>query len=244
MSRVRRLRGEAGFTLPELLTTMWIAGVVMLAAFGLVDFVMKRTAEAEQRVEATQRGRTGMDMITRQLRSQVCLNATTPPIVDGTADSVTFYTDLGSSTASTVPERHTLTFVQPDPTKTGWITETVEKPNATTPVTWKPATTRTLLIGIVRDTTPGGTTVPIFQYWGFNNLTPPTLSTAFTTFPLKTAGVNGKVAKIQIAFRSVTRNRTRGVVSFGIADDVYSRVVNPNPPEPAPANYTPLPACS
>jgi prepilin-type N-terminal cleavage/methylation domain-containing protein len=243
VSPVHRLRGEGGFTLPELLTTLWIAGVVMLAAFGLVDFVMKRTAEAEQRVEATQRGRTGMDLVTRQLRSQVCLSSTVTPIVDGTADSVTFYTDLGSSTASTVPERHTLTFVQPDPTKTGWMTETVEKPKPTSPVTWQTGTTRTLLTGITRDLKPNGTTIPIFQYYGFNNATPPTLSTQFAV-PLKANGVNGKVAKISIAFRSTTRNKTRSEVSFGIADDVYARVVNPNPPEPAPANYTPLPACS
>jgi prepilin-type N-terminal cleavage/methylation domain-containing protein len=243
VSPARRLRGEGGFTLPELLTTLWIAGVVMLAAFGLVDFVMKRTSEAEQRVEATQRGRTGMDLITRQLRSQVCLNASTTPIVDGTADSVTFYTDLANSTASSVPERHTLTFVQPDPTKTGWMTEMVEKPKPTSPVTWNPGTTRTLLTGITRDLRPDGSQIPIFQYYGFNNATPPTLSTQFAV-PLKANGVNGKVAKVSIAFRSVTKGNARSELSFGIADDVYSRVVNPNPPEPAPANFSPLPACS
>ena len=96
----RRLRGKAGFTLPELLTTLWIAMVVLLAGFSLLEFVMKRSLEAEQRVEATQRGRIGMDLITRELRSQVCLDANTAPIVDGTADAITFYTDLNNSTAS------------------------------------------------------------------------------------------------------------------------------------------------
>jgi prepilin-type N-terminal cleavage/methylation domain-containing protein len=240
MSPLRRLRGEAGFTLPELLTTMWIAGVIMLAAFALVDFVMKRTAEAELRVEATQRGRTGMDLLTRQLRSQVCLNSATPPIVDGDANSVTFYTDLGDSTASSLPERHVLTYNQPVPTQTGWITESVSKPNATNPVTWKPATTRTLISGITRD---GATQV--FDYWGFDGTkTPPTLTNHFTALPLKANGTNGKVAMIRITFRSIARRTTRSEVSLGIADDVYARVVNPNPPEPAPANYTPLPACS
>jgi len=235
-----RLRSEGGFTLPELLTTMWIAGVIMLAAFALVDFVMKRTAEAEQRVEATQRGRTGMDMITRQLRSQVCL-AAAPPIVEGTADSIQFYTDLGNSTASSLPERHTLTFNA----AAGSITETVEKPNATNPVTWKTPTTKTILSGITRDTDGAGIPVPVFQYRGFDNTTTPVqIATTNLAVPLKAAGNAGKVAMVKITFRSVARRTPRSEVSFAIADDVYSRVINPNPPEQAPANFTPTPSCT
>jgi prepilin-type N-terminal cleavage/methylation domain-containing protein len=235
---IRRLRGEAGFTLPELLTTMWIAGVIMLAAFALVDFVMKRTAEAEQRVEATQRGRTGMDMITRQLRSQVCLNAT-PPIVRGDADSIQFYADLGNSTASSLPERHTLTFNA----AAGTMTETVEKPNATNPVTWQAATNRVLITGITRDTSASGNPIPVFQYRGFDNTkTPVQIATTNLAVPLNANA--GKVAMVKITFRSVARRTPRSEVSFSIADDVYSRVINPNPPEQAPANFTPSPSCN
>ena len=236
----RRLRSEGGFTLPELLTTMWIAGVIMLAAFAMVDFVMKRTAEAEQRVEATQRGRTGMDMITRQLRSQVCLN-TTPPIIDGTADSITFYTDLANSTASSLPERHTLTFNA----GAGTITETVQKPNATNPVTWKAATSKTMLAGITRDKDSAGNDIPIFQYRGFDNTkTPVQVSSSNLAVPLVANGNAGKVAMVKITFRSVARRTPRREVSFAIADDVYSRVINPNPPDQAPANFTPTPSCN
>jgi prepilin-type N-terminal cleavage/methylation domain-containing protein len=238
-----RVRGEAGFTLPELLTTLWIAGVVMLAGFGLVDFVMKRTAEAEQRVEATQRGRTGMDLVTRLVRSQVCLNANTPPIVEGTADSVTFYTDLGNSTASSLPERHTLTYTQPVGATTGSITDAVELPKPTTPVTWQPAVTKILFSGIKRDVRSDGSTAPIFDYYGFNSATPPAL-TRFTTLPLKANALAGKVAMVRVTFQSVARRGARTAVSFSIADDVYSRVVNPNPPEKPPANFTPLPSCN
>jgi prepilin-type N-terminal cleavage/methylation domain-containing protein len=237
----RRLRSEGGFSLPELITTMWIAGVIMLAAFALVDFVMKRTAEAEQRVEATQRGRTGMDMITRQLRSQVCLNANTPPIVEGTADSVTFYTDLANSTASSLPERHTLTFNA----AAGTMTEAVQKPNATNPVTWQTATNRVLISGITRDTDTSNNTIPVFQYRGFNNLvTPVRISDSNLAVPLLANGNANRVAMIKITFRSVARRTSRSEVSFAIADDVYSRVINPNPPEEAPANYTPTPSCT
>jgi hypothetical protein len=42
----------------------------------------------------------------------------------------------------------------------------------------------------------------------------------------------------------VARRTARSAVSFTIADDVYSRVINPNPPEQAPANFTPTPSCT
>ena len=129
-----RLRSEGGFTLPELLTTMWIAGVIMLAAFALVDFVMKRTAEAEQRVEATQRGRTGMDLITRQLRSQVCVvvppaTSYSAPVVSAADDSVTFYGSLNESSTNvekcptfTVSERAAASCAGAPPNASGWRT--------------------------------------------------------------------------------------------------------------------------
>ncbi len=69
---MKRLRSEAGMTLPELLTAMATAMIVSLAAFSLIDVVMKRSGEVGARVETTASARTAMDQITRQLRSQVC----------------------------------------------------------------------------------------------------------------------------------------------------------------------------
>jgi hypothetical protein len=229
----RRLRSDAGFTLPELLTTLWIAMVVLLAGFALLEFVMKRSMETEQRVEATQRGRIGMDVITRQLRSQVCLDAVTSPIVDGTANQVTFYGDLGNSTASSLPEKHVLTFNS----ATSEITEDVYQPIAGKPVTWKAPTTRKVITGVTQD----GTT-PVFQYWPYDPTRSPTL-TPLTT-PLKAAGNIPTVARITISYRTVPLRGARAAVAVPLADDVYLRVVNPNPPEPVPANFTPTPTCS
>ena len=237
MTRARRSRSQAGFTLPELLTTMWIAMVVLLAGFALLDFVMKRTAEAGQRVEATQRARTAMDVITRELRSQVCLDTNTPPIVDGTPTQVTFYTDLGNSTASSLPERHVLSYNA----GAGTITEAVSKPIAGKPVTWTAPTTRTVVSGVT--TFDGVSTTPIFRYFSFTGA-----STwgEYTTSAssLATQGVAGKVAKINIAFRTVAQRGARSSVGISLSDDVYSRTVNPNPPDSAPASFIPLPACT
>jgi Tfp pilus assembly protein PilW len=227
-----RLRGDAGFTLPELLTTMWIAMVILLAGFALLEFVMKRATETEQRVEATQRGRIGMDLITRQLRSEVCLDANTPPIVDGTATQVTFYADLGNSTASSLPEKHVLTFNS----ATKEITEDVYQPIAGKPVTWKTPTTRKLITGVTQDS---GT--PVFQYFPYDPTR--TVTTALAT-PLKASGNVPKVARITISYRTVPLRNARADVAVPLADDVYLRVVNPNPPEPVVGTYTPTPTCS
>jgi Tfp pilus assembly protein PilW len=229
----RRLRGDAGFTLPELLTTLWIAMVVLLAGFSLLEFVMKRSLETEQRVEATQRGRIGMDLITRELRSQVCLDANTAPIVDGTATQLTFYTDLNNSTASSFPEKHVLTY----DAATGQITEDVYKTNGIKPLAWTGPTTRKVLTGVTQD----GST-PVFQYFPYD----PARSTTLTplTTPLQSAGNIPKVARITISYRTVPLRNARAAVAVPLADDVYLRVVNPNPPEPVPANYTPTPSCT
>jgi Tfp pilus assembly protein PilW len=229
----RRLRGDAGFTLPELLTTMWIAMVVLLAGFALLEFVMKRATETEQRVEATQRGRIAMDVITRSVRSAVCLDANTPPIVDGTPTQLTFYTDLGNSTASSLPEKHVLTFNS----TAQEITESVSQPIAGKPVTWKTPTTRKILTGVTQDGTS-----PIFQYFPYDPTRSATLAALGT--PLTTAGNLNKVARITISYRTVPLRNARAAVAVPLADDVYLRVVNPNPPEPFTGTYSPTPLCS
>ena len=70
---MRRLRAEErGFTLIEMLTAMSIGVIVSFAIFSLVEVTMRRSADISNRVDTTQRARTAMDQITRQLRSQVC----------------------------------------------------------------------------------------------------------------------------------------------------------------------------
>jgi hypothetical protein len=49
--------------------------IVSLATFALIETTMKKSGDAAARVEAAQRGRVAMDIITRQLRSQVCITS-------------------------------------------------------------------------------------------------------------------------------------------------------------------------
>ena len=95
-----RLRSQDGFTLPELLTAMAMGTIILLGAFGLLDTAMRRTSETQLKVEATQRGRQALDLVTRQLRSQVCLDTATPAVLEATPTSVTFYADLSNGSGA------------------------------------------------------------------------------------------------------------------------------------------------
>lgn len=239
-----RLRTERGFSLPELLVTITIALIVSLAAFALLEFVMKRSAETEHRVETTQRGRIALENITRQLRSQVCLtrgNTSYPPVVSGTATQVSLYVDLSDAASNAqYPERHDLTYDATAKT-------IVEKDYATADgVNWALQRTRTLLTNVSQDRdAASGNPLPIFRYSGYSYdaAGDPQLRLVELTPPLGSS--NGRVVKIDVAFRATPRAKTfRSDVEVPFRDDVFVRAVNPNELSTGSANLAPVPTCA
>jgi prepilin-type N-terminal cleavage/methylation domain-containing protein len=94
VARIRaQLAREDGMTLPELLTTMAILGVVMTAILGMSISGLKATTDLNQRFQAQQDGRVALtkmrnDVETSCVASVVKLNGTT--VAAGTAgDTVT-----------------------------------------------------------------------------------------------------------------------------------------------------------
>ena len=61
---------------------MVIGMIVLMAAFMVLDRTITASGQVADRSEALQRGRQAMELVTRQLRSQVCVG-TTKPIVSG-----------------------------------------------------------------------------------------------------------------------------------------------------------------
>jgi type II secretory pathway component PulJ len=115
---VSRFRSEEpGFTVVELLISMVIALAVSLATFTLIEVVMRRSGDIAARVDTTQRARTAMDQITRQLRSQVCTQRLGQPgrtIDSASPTSLTVFTDFSDETingaALNVPDLRQLSF--------------------------------------------------------------------------------------------------------------------------------------
>lgn len=99
---------ESGFTLIELLAAMAIGLLVLMAAFMVLDRATSVSKEIADRQDAVQRGRQAMELIVRDLRSQVCLGDETEPITVAADDRVTFY--AGLSDGSTPVEQRTIRY--------------------------------------------------------------------------------------------------------------------------------------
>lgn len=65
------LRDERGFSLPEMMVTTMIMLVVLLALFGLFDMSLKVFSYGNNKVEAVESARVGMEKMEREIRQAV-----------------------------------------------------------------------------------------------------------------------------------------------------------------------------
>jgi type II secretory pathway pseudopilin PulG len=221
---MRRLRAEDGMTLIEMLIAMVVAMIVSLAAFGLVDFTMHRAGEITGRVDASERGRIAMDMITRQLRSQVCQTSGTRPMAAAADTTASFYVDFTDGSTGRVPDLHTLSYVAPTGTqRSGSIVErdyagTAGKTVAQDPTyATVPFSTSTLATNVIP--VDG---VPVLRYFAYNSTTP--LKT-----PVTGAAALATIARVRVTFRAMPGRDTSRTGSVVIQDDVVVRGLDPNP---------------
>jgi prepilin-type N-terminal cleavage/methylation domain-containing protein len=227
----RRASDESGMTLIEVLVAMVIGMIVLLAAFQLLDRSFTASGQIADREDALQRGRQAMELMTRQLRSQVCVvvppaTAYSPPVVSGTDTSVTFYGSLSES--ATAVTKRTLTY---DSTAPGSITQSVITgvPNTVYPqmsFTGIPVTS-TLLTNVaqVQDGTPA-VNRPVFKYYRYKAGLPKGDLELLST-PLAAADLQ-RVAVIKVAFRAFA---AKPIADDGdstvLEDDVFIRISDP-----------------
>jgi prepilin-type N-terminal cleavage/methylation domain-containing protein len=226
------LHGEEGFTLPELLVAIIIGMIVLLAAFGLLDTAVSVGTKVNKRVDATQRARSALDMVTRDLRSQVCIpgDPQLESLIAASDSSVDVYVDLGDGSAAKPPQRRTITF---DPTART-LTEQIYTPSGSAgayvfPTT--PTLTRTLLRDVVQDGTN-----PVFTYYPLDPTpdddVPPT---AFSAGSGVAAASLEDVARIRVTFKGLPSGRTTTQAGDAVMqDDVYRNAVDPNSADPTP----------
>ena len=235
-------------TLPEVLVTMVIATILALATFSLVDVTLRRTSEITSRSDGVQRGRVAMDLMTRQLRSQVCLGASASvsrSIVAGSPTSVTFYTELGDPSTKVlgtppprVVEKRSLTLETEGDYAPGTL---VERRYVGTPAPDQPLgftfsdvadSTRELMTPIVLTPTPDKETLPLalFRFYGWNVDNPndpaPNKLLPFTTANALSDTDVKKVARIEITFRA--KPRKDDVASTVFYNEVTLRTIDPN----------------
>ena len=228
----RRLAAQDGFTLVELLMAMSIGTIVLMAAFYTLDRAGQIQREAADRSDALQRGRIALELVTRELRSQVCLGTATEPITDGKATSVEFYADM--SDGSTPPEKRKIAY---DATKKTIIeyryTGTGTYPDLTFSTT--PASTKVIGSGIVPQKV-GAVDQPIFKYYAWEDAGAPGVMAqlpATDAAPLSTVDV-GRTIMIRVAFvaqpiRYKTTPKDRD--SASLENQAYVRSADPMKPK-------------
>ena len=227
------LRSEEGFTLPELLVGIIIGMIVVIASLNVLDSTVSLGTKVSKRVDATQRGRTGLDRITRDLQSMVCVpgDPAQDAFIAGSDNSVDVYADLGDGSASRPPQRRTITYTP----ATRRLTESVYTPTGTAgayvfPTT--PTATTTLLSDVIQD----GST-PIFTYYPIDptpddDVAPTALSTSAGALA---ATDLDNVARIRITFKALPSNRSTAKPGDAVMqDDVYRSAVDPNSADTTP----------
>jgi type II secretory pathway pseudopilin PulG len=230
------LRDEAGFTLPELLIGMVVGMIVLFAAFTLLDTTIGVAARVDRSTDSIQRGRTAMDIIVRDLRSQVCLPSSDPDtrpdrasLIGGSNTSVDVYADLGDGSASRPPQRRTITF---DPSARTIVeqiyTPTGSAGNYVFPAS--PTTVRTLLTDVDQD----GTT-PVFQFFAFDGSTPPQPVSAVSAASGIASADLADVVRIVVRFKTTRAGGSSASTGSSVlTDEVYRANVDPNAAAPAP----------
>ena len=205
---------------------MSIGVVILLAAFMLLDRSFTSTASIADRQDGLQRGRQAMELMTRQLRSQVCVvvppaTSYSAPVVTADPLSVTFYGSLSES--STSVEKRTLTF---SGTGAGTITQNVitGTPNTVYPqMAFSGAGTTTTLLTNVKQAVNGATTLPVFRYYRYKPGAP-VGDLEELTAPVASANL-ASIALIKIAFRSYAlRPINKDNDASQLEDDVYIRI--------------------
>ena len=213
----RRARTQGGFTVVELLVAMTVLGVVAFGAMTFIEVVMRQGRGVVDRTEAAQRGRLVLDQLTRQIRSQVCLDATTKGLVAATPSALTFYADL--TAGGTSPRMRTLEY-QPSRKQ---IVERLYRADRTT------VERETVLLQNVVQETSG---TPVFSYSAYPQNPPPGVplepNESLTGAPALSAAQVGRIAVIGLSFSVRPHGATGDRFNTTLTDQVVLRNADPN----------------
>jgi prepilin-type N-terminal cleavage/methylation domain-containing protein len=219
------LRDERGMTIVELLVTMVIGLIILGAATMITIGAASHNNEVANRVTASQRGRLAMELMQRDLRSQVCTTDTPFPVSTAKTDTVTFTSDL--SDGSTPPYKHTYTFNAAART----ITDSSIKGSVATPITF---TATPSVSTLATDVELNGTN-PIFRYYAYPT-TAPGAGTALepTVELVPPAGASlpsvdlGRIARIDVNFVTTGETLPTRNIKVEQLDTVFVRLSDPN----------------
>jgi type II secretory pathway pseudopilin PulG len=226
----RRLRSDdAGFTLVELLTAMTIGMLLLFAALMLLDHSTALTKQITDRQDAVQRGRQAMELMVRDLRSQVCLGDETEPITVARDDRVTFYADLSDGTTDV--QQRTIRY----DAATKSLIEDIHIGTGTYPdLVYPAAPTRSrLLLANVEPVVDTGVPRPILRFYAFRDGGVPGDLEQLATPLIADDAI--RTVMVKIAFVALPDGvRPRSQDATMLESDVYVRLADPSTPTEGP----------
>jgi prepilin-type N-terminal cleavage/methylation domain-containing protein len=225
----RRLRDERGFTLVEVLVSTSLGVALLMAAFTLSSAFSHAQTRVSDRSESIARGRTAMEQIVQQLRSQVCLGPGYPAITYGDDNHITFYADLANRTF--IPQKRDLQFASGALTENDYDgTTTGGQP----PFSFgaRPSRTRVILDKLQLQRTTAGVNVPFFRYYMFDGGDPIRPSRLLAT-PLSADDAQ-RVVQITVSFGALPSRGGSGTIAEPFTANVYVRTADPTDPEHSP----------
>jgi prepilin-type N-terminal cleavage/methylation domain-containing protein len=209
-----RLADERGFSLVELLAALVVGAIVLFAAFALLDTGVRLQAKSVDSLDATDRGRVGIDQISQALASRICLG-TQPSLVDARDDRVEFYASLApeSSTVRLVVQRRVLDVTPIGIRERVWTNSPPQAPPSVPPATTTAPTSTRVVAQAVK---PTGS-APYFRYYA--NEGTPAAPTRLLTTPLSTLDL-ARVARIEVAFTAYGK---RADVGTDLSNEILNR---------------------
>jgi prepilin-type N-terminal cleavage/methylation domain-containing protein len=231
-----RLRSQEGFTIMEMVVAMTIGLVVLTATFTLLDSTVRLNSGVIGKTDAMQRGRQGMDTITQQLRSQVCLDYAHSAVLAGaTASSVTFYADFSKD--GQPPVKRTIVF---DTVKNQIRSARYQAPAGVSPVLDTsypnaPTATANVLENIRQSIDPKTKApVPFLQYYAYATPGAGELVADQVLNPPLSPAQAARVARIEISYLALptgSKDLSKGV---NLTDQIMARHADPNLSVPDP----------
>jgi prepilin-type N-terminal cleavage/methylation domain-containing protein len=221
---MRRARAPHGFTVVEVLVAMGVLGIVAVGAMTLIEVVMRQGRGVIDRTESAQRGRLVLDQMTRQIRSQVCLDATTKGLIAATPNALTFFADL--SAGDKAPAMRQLQY---EPS-TKRIVERVYRADRAT------IDRQSILLQNVVPTPDGSKSLPIFAYSAYPQNPPAGValepSDLLTGTPPGTGALSAtqvaRIAVVGVNFSVRPHSATGDRFNTPLSDQVVLRNADPN----------------
>jgi prepilin-type N-terminal cleavage/methylation domain-containing protein len=159
------VRDERGFTLVELMVTIFIATIVFGAVLTMIEVSTRNQARVTARVDANQRARPVMTRLIDRLHSACVAPGIAPVLAGSTSSSMSFLSKSGSAVSPT-PDLYTVTLSGTTLSESRYLATGGSAPSWTFSST--PTSTRQLIAGVgtgAIGSPPAA--VPLFRYYKF-----------------------------------------------------------------------------